>query len=174
MGGVFPSPSGMVRICVSWGLALDPEKGAQAASHTTASLFILFLTFPRNPWSSLHWVTLLNPKGSQNMLPVVLRCLHQNVGLAGQSYSGLSWAEREGNLRTVCSVCLSEGKPQEQKWFSFAWERRVFAAVSPNGAGLVVVKAFYKPLSLPPPHTDNCQGMWSRPFVGFWEPFIAV
>lgn len=55
---------------------------------------------------------------------------------------------RSGESRNdVFSSISQKGRPQEQKPFSLASERRGSAAVSPNGRGLVLVEASSKPLS---------------------------
>lgn len=90
--------------------------------------------------------------------------------------SGLACAEQMGNFRTVCSACLSEGQTSGTKVILLCLREGILQLF------LLMEEAWLESthdtprsgLFLPPPHTDNCQGMWSRPFVGVCEPFIAV
>lgn len=83
-----------------------------------------------------------------------------------------------GNFRTVCSVGLLEGESQNKSDSPLPEREEVvqlFLLI--EEASLSQSTPFtdhFSPVSLPPAPTDNCQGMWSRPFVGFPEPFIAV
>lgn len=170
----------MGNIFVPLGLALDTEKGTWAGSHCAASLSILVWCSPRKTAVPVKHCSLSDywspgeACAHSCVHSWVPRCVHQTVDLGVDSSSGLSWAEKWGLSGCFVQLVCEKHKPQKHKWSSFAGETGGSAAVSPNYRGLGLVETLYKPLSPlfpPPPHSDNCQGMWSRPLVGFYGPF---
>lgn len=170
---------GRGNVCMSLGLVLDSEKGVQSGwsqtclpCHPVSAIPLGKVTVHLN---RVHWKILLKtPRRSP--LPGIPGCIHQKAILGGQLFwSLLGW--KVGSLRKMCLDYLSEGWPSGTQVIFLCLGEKSPAAVSLKWRGWAVVKAFYKPLSLfslPPPHADNCQRMWSRPLVGFGEPFIDV
>lgn len=168
---VLPSPSRRSNLCVSLGLA--PEKGAWADPfhplwHFPGKAAILFqqnslsdYTEPVGKLKQAPWGSKMHPSECG------LRCGERFWSLLGEGvgHLGMTWSApsiRRVNCRNKShSPLLPRGGVRQLcLLMEEAWSRPL--------------TNHFPSLSVPPPPTDNCQGMWSRTFVGFCEPFIAA